>query len=74
MLAAALCLAAAGACTPSGGNDRDTMTARQKDSVLGASKLPGAGGVTQAQRTSDSLKARAARADAIGTDTTRSPD
>ena len=46
-----------------GGNRRDTMTQRQKDSVLGQSGLPGAQGVTKALRAADSMKARQARAD-----------
>jgi hypothetical protein len=46
-----------------GGNRRDTMTQRQKDSVLGQSGLPGAQGVTKAQRAADSAKAAQARLD-----------
>ena len=42
---------------------RDTMTQRQKDSVLGRSGLPGAQGVTKAQRAADSVKARQAAID-----------
>lgn len=48
-----------------GGNDRDTMTQRQKDSVLGQSGLPGAQGVTKAQRAADSAKAHQAQVDSI---------
>lgn len=44
-------------------NDRDTMTRRQKDSVLAQSSLPGAQGVGMALKTSDSLKARQAALD-----------
>lgn len=44
-------------------NRRDTMTQRQKDSVLGQSQLPGAQGVTKAMRAADSAKARQARID-----------
>jgi len=52
------------ACSSSdGGNRRDTMTQRQKDSVLGQSGLPGAQGVTKALRASDSVKARQAQVD-----------
>ena len=47
----------------SGGNDRDTMTQRQKDSVLGQSGLPGAQGVTKALRASDSARAHQAQVD-----------
>lgn len=44
-------------------NDRDTMTRRQKDSVLAQSGLPGAGGVGMALKTADSLKAKQAALD-----------
>ena len=44
-------------------NNRDTMTRRQKDSVLAQSSLPGARGVGQALKVSDSLKARQAAQD-----------
>lgn len=47
-----LCIAAVAlvACSkPQGGNDRDTMTQRQKDSVFGQSAVPGADAVTKAQ-------------------------
>lgn len=44
-------------------NDRDTMTRRQKDSVIAQSALPGAKGVGMALETSDSLKARQAALD-----------
>jgi hypothetical protein len=38
-------------------------TERERDSVLGASKIPGAGGVGAALRVSDSAAARRARED-----------
>jgi hypothetical protein len=44
-------------------NRRDTMTQRQKDSVLAQSQLPGAEGVAKALRAADSAKARQARLD-----------
>lgn len=44
-------------------NNRDTMTQRQKDSVLAQSRIPGAQGVGQALKVSDSLKARQAAQD-----------
>ena len=44
-------------------NDRDTMTQRQKDSVLAQSRLPGARGVGMALSASDSAKARQAQLD-----------
>ena len=52
------------ACSSSqSGNRRDTMTQRQKDSVLGQSGLPNAQAVTKALRASDSVKAHEARVD-----------
>ena len=63
-----ICSAAAVASCSSetGGNRRDTMTQRQRDSVLGQSKLPGAGGVAKAMRAADSAKARQALIDSAG--------
>lgn len=46
-------------------NDRDTMTQRQKDSVLAQSQLPGAQGVGNAMQVSDSAKARQAQLDSL---------
>ena len=45
---------------------RDTLTGRQRDSVIGASQLPGAQGVRGALRVADSAEARRAREDAAG--------
>lgn len=62
----ALCLAVlalAGCSKETGGNKRDTMTQRQKDSVFGQSAIPGAGAVTKAQQAADSLTAARRRAD-----------
>jgi len=42
------------------------MTERQKDSIIGASKVPGAGGVHRALGVVDSLDARTARQDSAG--------
>ena len=44
-------------------NNRDTMTQRQRDSVLAQSRLPGARGVGMALDASDSAKARQAQLD-----------
>ena len=44
----------------------DTLTVRQRDSVLGASQLPGAQGVRGALRVSDSAAARRNREEAGG--------
>ena len=46
-------------------NNRDTMTRRQKDSVLAQSALPGAAGVGMALKVADSLKAKQAGLDSI---------
>lgn len=43
----------------------DTLTRRQRDSVIGASRLPGAGGVRAAIRVADTAAARAGRLDSI---------
>lgn len=43
----------------------DTLTVRQRDSVLGASRLPGAQGIRGALRAQDSAAAQNARADSI---------
>lgn len=53
------------ACTskPAGGNNRDTMTQRQKDSVFGASGVPGASAINKAQTAADSLNAQRKRVD-----------
>jgi len=45
--------------------DTVTLTQRQRDSVIGASKIPGAGGVTKAMRAQDTAKAQAAALDSI---------
>jgi hypothetical protein len=59
-----LLLLAAG-CTPSE-DQKPASTQRERDSVLGASKLPGAGGVRGALRAADSAAARNARFDSAG--------
>jgi len=59
----ALVLAAGCTSKKTTANNRDTMTQRQKDSVLGQSGLPGAQGVTKALRASDSAKAHQAQVD-----------
>ena len=52
------------ACTPDHGPTPGTQ--RERDSVLGGSKLPGAQGVRGALRASDSAAARNARLDSVG--------
>ncbi len=46
----------------------DSLTQRQRDSMIGASGLPGARGITRAQRITDSLNARSAAPDSIDRD------
>jgi len=53
-----------GGCTSEGGHARPA-TQRERDSVLGASKLPGAAGVRGAIRAADSAGARNARLDSV---------
>ncbi|HKS05102.1 MAG TPA: hypothetical protein VJR92_02215 [Gemmatimonadaceae bacterium] len=51
-----------------GGGNKDEappLTKRQSDSVIGASKIPGAGGVRGAMAASDTMDARRKRADSI---------
>lgn len=43
----------------------DTLTRRQRDSIIGASTLPGAGGVNGALRATDSASARRTREQAV---------
>jgi hypothetical protein len=45
---------------------RDSLNQRQRDSVIGASQLPGAQGVRGALRVSDSAAARREREDSVG--------
>lgn len=51
--------------------NRDTLTQRQKDSILANSKIPGARGVGSAMRAADSVGSRVNRADSIASDTTQ---
>lgn len=68
ILAAAL-ISVLAAC-PDGGSDAgsaagDTLTRRQKDSIVGESGLPGSGGVKAMIEASDRQKARADRLDSL---------
>jgi hypothetical protein len=45
---------------------RDSLSQRERDSVIGASQLPGAGGVRGALRASDEATARRAQEDSTG--------
>ncbi len=58
-------LAACAKAAPSRSGAGDTLTRRQKDSVIGASKLPGSQGVRGALQAQDSAAARQARIDSI---------
>jgi hypothetical protein len=53
-------------CKASDDNPYRGMTERQKDSILGASKVPGAGAVHRAMGVVDSVDARTARQDSAG--------
>jgi hypothetical protein len=50
--------------------DRDTLTERQKDSILARSRIPGARAVGRAMTAADSTSAGAHRADSVAADTT----
>jgi hypothetical protein len=45
--------------------NRDTLTQRQKDSILAQSRIPGASGVGKAMRVADSTSARVQASDTI---------
>ncbi len=70
-IVATLALAAVTACSspPSESNrqeiDRDTLTRRQKDSIIAEMPLPGAGGVGRALEAQDAANARARLHDSI---------
>ncbi|MFW6079740.1 MAG: hypothetical protein ACODAE_08970 [Gemmatimonadota bacterium] len=57
--------ACAGGESAEGGVDRDTLTRRQKDSIIGESGLPGAGAVRRALDASDEAADRAATVDSL---------
>jgi hypothetical protein len=65
MLRMLILLLLAAACTSDSRQARPA-TQRERDSVLGASKLPGAHGVRGALRASDSAAARNVRLDSVG--------
>jgi len=58
-------LAACAKSAPPRSSAADTLTRRQKDSILGASRLPGARGIRGALSAQDSAAARSARVDSI---------
>jgi len=51
--------------------NRDTLTERQKDSILAKSKIPGASNVGRAMRAADSTSAGAHRVDSVAADSTQ---
>ena len=70
-LLAPLLLATVVACGPAKPSEEPpAQTQRQRDSVIGASSLPGAAGVRGAMAASDSAARRKARLDSIARDTT----
>ena len=72
LLGCALLLIAA-ACSSSDTSqtvNRDTLTQRQKDSILAQSTIPGAGAVRRAMTAADSASRRALQADSQARDTT----
>ena len=60
----------AATCIGGGGEDdqtdQDTLTRRQKDSIISTLPVPGAGAVGKALEAADAAKARAERHDTIG--------
>ncbi|HEY7194731.1 MAG TPA: hypothetical protein VH439_13410 [Gemmatimonadales bacterium] len=50
--------------------DRDTLTERQKDSILANSKIPNARAVGRAMKAADSTSAGILRADSVARDST----
>jgi len=50
--------------------NRDTLTERQRDSILAKSRIPGASGVGRAMTAADSTSAGVRRADSVAADTT----
>ncbi|MDH5590031.1 MAG: hypothetical protein OEZ65_13580 [Gemmatimonadota bacterium] len=66
---AATALVAVAACSAEGGDQAtraDTLTRRQKDSIVAEMPLPGSKGVRRAIDASDQLQERADRLDSIG--------
>ena len=60
-----LALLSAG-CAGADREDADTLTRREKDSLVAGSGVPGAAGVRGAMTGADSAAARAARLDSLG--------
>ena len=60
-----LVLAGCGGAGKAGNTARDTLTERQRDSMLARSRIPGASGVGAALRAADSTNARIRAADSV---------
>ena len=63
VLAAAACGGQTGKSSAAGG--QDTLTERQRDSVLAKSRIPGASGVGRAMSAADSTSARVRASDSV---------
>ncbi|HEV8381995.1 MAG TPA: hypothetical protein VGQ29_10440 [Gemmatimonadales bacterium] len=70
LTATLLLIAACGSDKSSQTVNRDTLTQRQKDSILANSRIPNARAVGRAMNAADSASARATRADSVARDTT----
>lgn len=66
MLVASLCVACGTAGSDSAATQGDTLTERQRDSMLAASRIPGARAVGTAHNAADSASARVQITDTIG--------
>ena len=62
----AACSGGGGGGGAAGGGPGDTLTERQRDSILAQSRIPGARGVGSAMRAADSTSARVRVTDTIG--------
>jgi hypothetical protein len=63
--ASLILLLTSAACSPQPDGSKRSLSQRERDSVLGASRLPGAAGVRGALRAEDSAAARNARLDSL---------
>lgn len=63
------CIVACGSDKSAETVNRDTLTQRQKDSILANSKIPNARAVGRAMNAADSASLRALRADSVARDT-----
>jgi len=71
LLVVPLCvIVACGSDKPGQTVNRDTLTERQKDSILANSKIPNARAVGRAMNAADSMSARIRSSDTVARDTT----